>query len=127
LSHLKLNRTKKMKKNKSKYAVIYVRQKAAEAPDVSKEIAERERACRQYAKQQGFQVLGIFRDVYDDEIELGRTGLEFMLDFISDEGPHAVIVHEEDSLPENFREYGYASDVLHTLGVKLLCVSAEGA
>jgi len=116
-----------MKKNKSEYAVIYVRQKAAESPDISKEIAERERVCRQFAMQQGYRIVGIFRDVYDDEIELGRSGLEFMLDFISDEGPHAVIVHEEDSLPENFQEYGYASDVLHTLGVNLLCVSAEGA
>ena|SRR3989344_7241871 len=112
-------------KQKDKFAVIYVRQSAMESPEISDTSAEQEIECRRYAKEQGYRVVGIFRDIFDEEIEIERVGFELMLDFIADGGLHAVIVGGSDPFPEDLQQYGYDRELLQALGMKLLRVDNQ--
>src|SRR3989344_47583 len=111
--------------SKNKYAVIYVRQRAAELPEISEKIGEQERSCRKYAKEHGYRVVGIFRDIFDEEIDIERVGFELMLGFIADGGLHAVIVDGSDPFPEDLQQYGYDRELLQTLEMKLLRVDIQ--
>lgn len=108
-----------------KYAVIYTRQLAAEAPDISDEVAMQEMTCRRYARQHGYKVVGIFRDVHAEEVEIERVGLELMINFVSDGGIEAVIVYGPEELPENLQRYGYGPDPLLDRGMRLLRADAQ--
>ncbi len=105
---------------KNKFAVIYVRQPAMEAPEISGPPAEQEMECRRYTKKHGYTIVGIFRDISDEEIEIDRAGFELMLDFIADGGIQAVILSEREEFPENLESYGHGPDPLKRFGVKLL-------
>lgn len=110
---------------KNKFAVIYVRQPAMEAPEVSDTPAEQEVGCRRYAKKHGYTIVGIFRDISDEEIEIDRVGFELMLDFIADGGIQVVILSGREQLPENLEFYGHGLDPLKRFGVKLLRADSQ--
>ena len=104
----------------NKYAVIYIRQNAAEFPEISATVGEHESLCREYAKKHGYKVVGIFRDVSAEEVEIESVGLELMINFISDGGIQAVIVCGSEELPENLARHGYGLDPLQSFGMTLL-------
>src|SRR3989338_6328834 len=112
-------------KQKDKFAVIYVRQPAMESPEISDTAEEQEIECRRYAKEHGYRIVGIFRDIFDEEIDIERVGFKLMLDFLADGGLHAVIVDGSDPFPEDLQRYGYDRELLQTLEMKLLRVSNQ--
>lgn len=116
-----------MKRANEAQAVIYVRECVGEVGNGVLEMPSQETLCREYAKQNGYEVVGIFRDTWDDCVDIQRNGLEFLLDLVSECDIVTVIVAEKGVLPKSLRELGYDYEVLEERGVKFIVAEGKNA
>ena len=83
-------------KEKTQLAVVYCRV-STEKETQSSSLERQEEELTSYARQQGYQVKGVFKDKHSG-YDVEREGLLEMLDFIKEEGVSALFVQDETRL-----------------------------
>ena len=90
-----------------KRAAIYVRVSTDEQAEKGYSLPSQLEACRRYADQFGYEVIGEFSDDYSGR-KLNRPGLDQVRDLICARKIDALIVYSPDRL---VRDLGYACEL----------------
>lgn len=108
----------------NKNALIYCRVSTEEQAREGFSLDAQERFCRSYAEQNGFRIIGTYRDEGKSGTTLDRPALKDVLERCQKENPiDAVLVQETDRLARNTKDHLTIKAILKKAGVKLISVA----
>lgn len=106
---------------KNKRAVIYVRSATA-AQGAQSSVTEQEKKCREYCKEQGLKVAGVYRDEGVSGLTRNRQGLDGAIVHCT-RGAHVLVVVSPDRLSRNVADYYSIKALLTSAGVSIKSLS----
>lgn len=105
-----------------KTAVIYIRVRVA---DGSQEVIDRQKAaCKQFADEQGFEIVETYIDNEEFGKPVNRVSLSQMIDDSRTATWNAVITYSADRIFRDIRKFIKFEDMLEKYGKSLLIVTA---
>ncbi len=106
-------------------ALIYARVSTDEQAAKGYSLPTQLEACRQYAAERGYQVVGEFTDDYTGTATT-RPGLEQLYDAVRATGARVVIVHDVDRLGRGTVPVAVIEHTLERLGARVEYVLGGG-
>lgn len=108
----------------NKNALIYCRVSTEEQAREGYSLDAQERFCRTYAEQNGFRVLGTYRDEGKSGTSLDRPALKDLLDRCQREDRiDTILVQETDRLARNTKDHLTIKAILKKAGVRLISIA----
>lgn len=105
-------------------ALIYCRVSTEEQAEQGYSLDAQERLCRDYAKNNGYRCLDVYRDEGRSGTNLNRPALQAAMERIRAGGSvDAVLVQETDRLARNTNDHFAVKAVLRKAGVRLISVA----
>ena len=105
---------------KTKECVIYARYSSHGQREES--LDAQERACRAYAEEHGYKVVGVYQDAAKSGTTDKRPGYIAMIQKVVSGEIRCILVHKYDRLSRNKSEADSILHTLNTLGVKVIAV-----
>ena len=105
---------------KTKECVIYARYSSHGQREES--LDAQERACRAYAEEHGYKVVGVYQDAAKSGTTDKRPGYIAMIQKAASGEIRCILVHKYDRLSRNKSEADSILHTLNTLGVKVIAV-----
>ncbi|MEN9921482.1 MAG: hypothetical protein RLZZ517_460 [Candidatus Parcubacteria bacterium] len=114
-----------MQINLRKKAVIYCRVSTKEQVDEGNSLITQEKACREYAEKNGYEVVQVYIEQGESAKTTDRTELKKMLAFCSNKknGINAIIVYKIDRLSRNTDDYSQLRILLKKYSVEIKSVT----
>jgi len=105
-------------------ALIYCRVSTEEQAQEGYSLETQEKYCREFAKNNGYKVVGVYHDKGKSGTTLDRPALKDLLSKVQeDKSFGAVIVQETDRLARNTKDHLTIKALLQKAGVKLISVA----
>ncbi len=105
-------------------AVIYARVSTEEQADNGKSIETQEKICSKWAKDNGYQITGIYKDEGKSATNLNRPALKELLSRCQDLGDiNAILIQDTDRLARNTLDHLTIKSILKKNDVKLISIS----
>ncbi len=111
--------------NNNKSAVIYVRVSTVEQADEGNSLVTQEKACREFATKNGYEVASVFIERGESAKTTDRTELRNLMDYCSlkKNKIEVVIVYKIDRLARNTDDYGQIRLLLKRYGAEIKSVT----
>jgi len=107
-----------------KNALIYCRVSTEEQAEQGYSLDAQEKFCREFAKNNGYEITGVFRDEGRSGTNLDRPALKDLLAKCQeDKSIGALIVQETDRLARNTKDHLTIKALLQKSGVKIISVA----
>jgi len=105
-------------------ALIYCRVSTEEQAQEGYSLEAQEKYCRQFARNTGYEVVGVYRDEGKSGTNLDRPALKDLLSKVQEEKSiNALIVQETDRLARNTKDHLTIRALLQKAGVRLISVA----
>lgn len=110
-----------------KNSIIYCRVSTKEQAELGYSLDIQEKACIEYAKRCGYEVIRQFREEGESAKTIDRTQLKLLLDFISSNPSKAkvVIVYKLDRLARNMVDYTALITLFSKFGIDVESVTEQ--
>ena len=110
---------------KQKRAILYCRVSTKEQVDEGNSLVTQEKACREYARKNNYEVIQVFVEQGESAKSADRTQLQLLLRYVADKknGVNAVIIYKIDRLSRNTDDYSQIRLLLKRYGVEIKSTS----
>ncbi len=114
-----------MSAENKKKAVIYCRVSTKEQVDEGGSLASQERVCKEYALQNGYEIVEVFIELGESAKNKNRTQLKRLIDYCTNKknSIQAVIAYKVDRVARNIDDYRYIRVLLKRYGVEIKSTS----
>lgn len=111
--------------NGTERAAIYVRVSTASQEDDGTSLTTQEERCRQYAASRGYEMAGVFRDVFSGGVYRERPELSKLRALVREDGVDIVIAYAVDRLSRNQAHLYILAEEIDDHGARLEFVTED--